>query len=90
MALSLMNKKQKVLRGEDFLFSFFSFAQCKHTNIIILNSLSLILSYSKHPHIRTLISGLRLIVFLFKGCLVRNQPESVLKICVNRYRFSQA
>ena len=36
--------------------------------------------YSKHPHIRTHFSGLRLIVFLFKGCLVSNQPESVLKM----------
>ena len=36
--------------------------------------------YSKHPHIRTLFSGLRLIMFLFEGCLVRNQPESVLKM----------
>ena len=36
--------------------------------------------YSKHPHIRTHFSGLRLIVFLFEGCLVRNQPESVLKV----------
>ena len=36
--------------------------------------------YSKHPHMRTHFSGLRLIVFLFEGCLVRNQPESVLKI----------
>ena len=34
--------------------------------------------YSKHPHIRTLISSFRLIVFLFKECLVRNQPESVV------------
>ena len=36
--------------------------------------------YSKHPHIRTLFSGLRLIMSLFEGCLVRNQPESVLKM----------
>ena len=36
--------------------------------------------YSKHPHIRTFFLGLRLVVFLFEGCLVRNQPESVLKI----------
>ena len=36
--------------------------------------------YSKHPHIRTMISGYRLIVFLLKGCLVRNQPGSVLKM----------
>ena len=39
--------------------------------------------YSKHPHIRTLISGFRLIVFLFITCLVRNQrmcSKIVLKI----------
>ena len=38
------------------------------------------MTYSKHPHIRTLFSGLRLIMFLFEGCLVRNQPKSVLKM----------
>ena len=36
--------------------------------------------YSKHPHITTRFPGLRLILFLFEGCLVRNQPESVLKM----------
>ena len=35
-------------------------------------------NYSKHLHIRTLISGFRLIKFFFTGCLVKNQPESVL------------
>ena len=33
-----------------------------------------------HPHIRTLILEFRLIIFLFTWCLVRNQPESVLKL----------
>ena len=36
--------------------------------------------YSKHPHIRAFFSGLRLVMFLFEGCLVRNPPESVLKM----------
>ena len=36
--------------------------------------------YSKHPNIRTLIVGFRLIVFLFIRCLVRNHPESILKL----------
>ena len=36
--------------------------------------------YSKHPHIRTLILEVRLIRFLFIGCLVKNQPEGVLKL----------
>ena len=39
-----------------------------------------LVGYSKHPHIRTLIPGFRLIVFSFRACLVRNQPESVLKM----------
>ena len=43
----------------------------------------LLMQYSKHPHIRTLISILRLIVFLFTGCLVRNKPESVLIMFLN-------
>ena len=38
------------------------------------------LSYSKHPHIRTLILEVRLIRFLYIGCLVKNQPEGVLKL----------
>ena len=42
--------------------------------------------YSKHPHIRTLISGFRLIMFLFYGCLVRNQPESDLKLFLNLFQ----
>ena len=48
----------------------------------ILNYLNkvLVFWYSKHPHIRTLFSGLRLLVFLFEGCVVTNQPESVLKM----------
>ena len=33
-----------------------------------------------YPHLRTLISEFRLIVFLFNGCLAKNQPESVLKL----------
>lgn len=36
--------------------------------------------YSKHPHIRTLILEVRLIRFLYIGCLVKNQPEGVLKL----------
>ena len=32
------------------------------------------------PAYKTLISGFRQIMFLFNGCLVRNQPESVLKL----------
>ena len=44
------------------------------------------LPYSKHPHIRTLISGFRLIVFLFIGRLVRNQPESVLKLFLKLFQ----
>ena len=35
--------------------------------------------YSKHLLTRTLFVGFRLILFLFYGCLARNQPESVLK-----------
>ena len=38
------------------------------------------LRYSKHPHIRTLILEVRLIRFLYIGCLVKNQPEGVLKL----------
>ena len=38
------------------------------------------LEYSKHPHIRTLILEVRLIRFLYIGCLVKNQPEGVLKL----------
>ena len=37
-------------------------------------------------HIRTWISGFRLIMFLFTGCLVRNQPESVLKLFLNLFQ----
>ena len=37
-------------------------------------------NYSKHPHIRTLILEVRLIRFLYIGCLVKNQPEGVLKL----------
>ena len=37
-------------------------------------------SYSKHPHIRTLILEVRLIRFLYIGCLVKNQPEGGLKL----------
>ena len=36
--------------------------------------------YSKHPHIRTLVLEVRLIRFLYIGCLVKNQPEGVLKL----------
>ena len=36
--------------------------------------------YSKHPHTRTLILEVRLIRFLYIGCLVKNQPEGVLKL----------
>ena len=38
------------------------------------------LKYSKHLHIRTLILEVRLIRFLYIGCLVKNQPEGVLKL----------
>ena len=38
------------------------------------------IQYSKHPHIRTLILEVRLIRFLYIGCLVKNQPEGVLKL----------
>ena len=41
---------------------------------------------SKHPHIRTLLSGFRLIVLLFTRCLVRNQPENVLKLLLKLFQ----
>ena len=44
--------------------------------------------YSKHPHIRTYDLGFRLIKFLFTGCLVRNQPENVLKISKNTLHYT--
>ena len=43
--------------------------------------------YSNHRHIRTHFSGLRLIVFLFEGYVVRNQPESVLKMFLIKIGF---
>ena len=52
------------------------FNQHKKRSLVSLVSLG----YSKHPHIRTLILEVRLIRFLYIGCLVKNQPEGVLKL----------
>ena len=42
--------------------------------------------YSKYPQIRTLISGFSLIIFLFTGYLVRNEPRSVLKFFLKLFQ----
>ena len=57
-----------------------TFLICIYFATVVVRSLKV--RYRKHPHIhvRTLFSGLRLILFLFEGCLVRNQPENVLKM----------
>ena len=59
------------------------FSKCFQLALTVLTNIG----YSKHPHIRTHFSGLRLIVFLFEGCLVRNHPESVLKMFLIKIDF---
>ena len=51
-----------------------------YVSIIIIINCTKYRWYSKHPHIRTLILEVRLIRFLYIGCLVKNQPEGVLKL----------
>ena len=49
-------------------------------HLVVTFVFEMLLGYSKHPHIRTLILEVRLIRFLYIGCLVKNQPEGVLKL----------
>ena len=41
--------------------------------------------YSKNPHKRTRFLGFRLILFLYIGCFLQNQPENVLKVFVKLF-----
>ena len=59
-------------------YAFLSFKSPPKTNLDSFHLASA--NYSKHPHIRTLILEVRLIRFLYIGCLVKNQPEGVLKL----------
>ena len=36
--------------------------------------------YSKNPHKRTRVLGIRLILFFYIGCFLQNQPENVLEV----------
>ena len=36
--------------------------------------------YSKNPHIEQVFWGFRLILFLYIGCFLQNQPENVFKV----------
>ena len=50
------------------------------------NTLTPIPKFWVHPHIITLVSGFRLIMFLIIRCLVRNQLESVLKLLLKVFQ----
>ena len=70
-----------LLRGSTLNETFSNHSQAHH-----LSNRFEYLQYSKHPHITEhMISEVRLIGFLFNGCLVTSQPQSVLKMFLNFY-----